>query len=77
VTSVHVFIDHSDLSGYEVESFPEAGISLSDGSKWWGTRVKFRKKGSRRWDSVILTDVHPFDTNAIAAGLKFVLDRKG
>lgn len=58
-----------DVSGttYEYSAEAEAGFSLSDGAKWWGTRVKYRRVGiaDRRWTNFLLVDVHPFDGDTI------------
>lgn len=51
------------------ESEADAGISLSTGDRWWGTRIRWRPGTSGKWRALTLIDVHPFDTEAIEAGL--------
>ncbi len=52
---------------YEHEAEAEAGVFLSSGVRWWGSRVKYRRRGvaDKRWTRLILTDVHPFDYETI------------
>lgn len=52
---------------YEYQAEAEGGITLSEGVKWWGTRVRYRRVGvaDRRWTKFLLVDVHPFDTAEI------------
>lgn len=62
-------VTHPSLPEYEIEAEAEAGISLTDGSRWWGTRVRYRQPPTRRWQHVVLIDVHPFDSEKIAFAL--------
>jgi hypothetical protein len=57
---------------YEAEA--EAGIFLSTGVRWWGTRVKYRPGLRGAWRSFILQDVHPFDSEAVRDALAAVLE---
>lgn len=60
----HTAIDH-----FEVIAEAAAGVNLTDGTPWWGSRVRYRQPPARRWSRVLLVDVHPFDAGAIAAAL--------
>jgi hypothetical protein len=52
---------------YETEA--NAGISLTNGHRWWGTLVKWRRGTSGKWNRFTIIDVHPFDTEKIEAAL--------
>ena len=54
---------------YEYVAEPTDGVNLMDGAAWWGTRVKYRKVGARRWQSFTLIDSHSWDAVAIAAAI--------
>ena len=56
---------------YEYEAEPTDGVNLSDGSAWWGTRVKYRKAGARRWQRFTLVDSHAWDSEAIVAAIDY------
>lgn len=58
---------NGDPITYEAEA--NAGVSLSTGSRWWGTLIKWRRGTSGKWNRITIMDVHPFDTEAIEAGL--------
>jgi len=47
----------------------DAGIYLSSGERWWGSRIKWRREGERKWRSFVVTDLHPFDYKGIQAAL--------
>lgn len=53
----------------------EAGVNLSDGQRWWGTRVKWRPCIKGRWQTFLLVDVHPFDVDNIRGALVQVIER--
>jgi len=55
---------------YSYETEANAGITLSDGRRWWGTLVKWRPGTTGRWRRFTLVDVHPFDAKAIERGLR-------
>lgn len=54
---------------FEVICEAAAGIDMRDGRRWWGTRVKYRPRSEHRtrWHAALLVDVHPVDSEAIAA----------
>lgn len=54
---------------FEYEAEAEAGVSLGDGQRWWGTRIRYRELGTRRWQRTVLLDVHPLDTDAVELAL--------
>lgn len=60
---------------YETEA--DAGINLTTGARWWGTRIKWRRGTSGKWNRVSVIDTHPFDTNAIELALGIYLSEKG
>jgi hypothetical protein len=53
---------------YEHEAEADAGVFLSTGERWWGSRIKYRRRGiaDKRWTKLIACDVHPFDYEKIA-----------
>jgi hypothetical protein len=61
-----------DGTDYEYKAEAEGGLTLSDGARWWGTRVRYRRAGiaDKRWAQFILLDVHPFDTGLIEVAIK-------
>lgn len=46
---------------YQYETEASAGISLGDGEKRWGTRVRFRRGTGGRWTKINVIGLHPFD----------------
>ncbi len=45
----------------EYDAQAEAGIYLRTHERWWGSRIRWRFDGDRRWHKVLAVDVHPFD----------------
>lgn len=58
------------IPGMEVRVEPDAGITLVDTRRWWGTRIYWRRPPQRRWEKALLLDVHPFDRDALTAFLQ-------
>ena len=58
-----------DGDGVEVKVEAAAGVDMTNGRRWFGTRVywRLRPARSRRWDKALLVDVHPFDEDVVAA----------
>ena len=56
---------------YEYVAEPTDGVTLSDGEAWWGTAVKYRKVGARKWSRFNLIDVHSWDAAAIVAAIDY------
>lgn len=56
---------------FEWDAEPNEGVSLSSGEAWWGTRVKYRKLGARRWQHFNLVDSHSWDTEAIISAIDY------
>jgi hypothetical protein len=63
------------VSGYQVQCEPEAGQTIATSELWWGTRVRYRPVSGRKWSHVLLIDVHPFDRDVIAAGVRAHIER--
>lgn len=68
-----ILIDGTPIS-YETEA--NAGITLRDGARWWGTLVKWRRGTAGRWYRFTLVDVHPFDTASVEGGLRAYVKRQ-
>ncbi len=45
---------------YECDAF--AGIGITEGTRYFGTRIKWRKGTSGRWNHFNVVDLHPFDS---------------
>lgn len=64
-------IVHVDETAYELEPAADAGVTLGEGRRWFGTRVRYRPTaetlggGTGRWRSYLLVDVHPMDEEKI------------
>lgn len=56
---------------YEYTSEPTDGVTLGDGQAWWGSHIRYRKVGARRWQTFTLIDVHSWDTDAIIAAIDY------
>jgi len=62
----------------ELEYGAEAvGGMTPGGDLWWGSRVRFRRRGTRRWSSFVLVGVHPLQYVSIAEGLRVYLASRG
>lgn len=59
---------------YQYEAEAEAGISLTSGERWFGSRIRFRVGTSGRWHHVIAVNVHPMDGAAVEATLRAHLE---
>lgn len=60
-----------NCTDYEYVAEPTDGVSLSDGTAWWGTHVKYRRVGARKWQRFHLVDVHSWDAEAIIAAIDY------
>ena len=60
---------------YTYDTEAEAGIYLSTGERWWGTRLKWRPGTAGKWNRVVLEGVHPFDYDAVAEAARLVIER--
>lgn len=58
-----------DGTTYQYLAEASGGVSLTTGDRWWGTWLKYRAAGDRRWRTVTLVDTHPFEQEKIAAAL--------
>ena len=56
---------------YEFVAEPTDGVNLTTGEAWWGTAVKYRKEGARKWARFNLIDVHSWDTEAIRTAIDY------
>lgn len=56
---------------YEYDAEAEAGVTLSKPStRWWGSRIRYRLIGTRRWSRLLVLDIHPFDKENIETALR-------
>ncbi len=62
-----------DGTPYQYEFEAEAGVYPDTGTRWWGTRLRYRPGLSGRWRYKILVDVHPLDFRAVMAALEAVV----
>lgn len=49
----------------EYQATPDAGLLLGSGERWWGSRIRYRFPGERRWRRFLVIDLHPMDEAAI------------
>lgn len=47
---------YNEFDGFEYDVEPDSGWFLSTGEQWTGWRVKYRRKGTRRWAKFIVQD---------------------
>lgn len=61
---------------YEIVVEAEAGLTLSTGARWWGSRVKYRRANiaDKRWTKFLLIDIHPFDHMAIEQAMRAYME---
>lgn len=61
---------HVARKPYQWEAEAAAGIRLSDGAMWHGTRIKYRPGTTGRWRYVTVLDLHPMDTPLVTMALR-------
>lgn len=61
---------------YQYDAEADAGIYLSSGERWWGSRIKWRAGTAGRWQHVIIQDLHPMDYSGVADALRLVIERR-
>lgn len=66
-----------DGTDYETDAQATAAILLAEGTRWWGSRLKYRVRGTRHWTTFVLMDVHPFDYHVCATAIKEHIAAKG
>lgn len=69
-------LEHNGIR-YEVDASADAGINLSDSSKWWGTRIRYRRMNiaDKRWHKFLVIDLHPFDFENVKHAVSAYMDR--
>lgn len=55
---------------YEYAVEPTEGFTLGDGRSWWGSHVRWRIEGTRRWQRFNLIDAHSWDAPKITAAIE-------
>ena len=56
---------------YEYFAEPTDGVNLTSGEAWWGTSLRFRRVGARKWTRVNLVEIHSWDKDAIQSAIDF------
>lgn len=63
---------------YSYDAEAEAGIFLSSGERWWGTRIKWRRGTAGKWNRALFVDLHPCDYDAVHAAITtYLADKVG
>lgn len=60
---------------YEYDAEPTDGVSLTDGKAWWGTHVKYRKVGARKWQRFNIVDIHSWELDAVIDAISYQVTR--
>lgn len=63
---------------WEYEAEAAAGIYVTPGVRepyWWGTLIKYRPQGGRRWRRFNAVDVHPMNVGSVELALRAKLTR--
>lgn len=53
----------------EWSSEAEAGLTF-DGAPRWGTRLSWRRAGTKPWRRLVVWDTHPFDAEPLKAAVR-------
>jgi len=68
---------HVNGQPYQYETEATAGLNLSTGEKWWGTRIRFRLGLQGRWSWINLIGIHPLDVDTVQEALAMHITGRG